>query len=894
MKKRLFTFALMLILVITCFSFPSSAVNLQLPSLWREYEDYFMMGNFGQYSGNQQNYHFISSSPSNNMKLDGQIGNSNTNSLSRQNYNSVKTELDGQLASGTITQAEYDAALEAANTDVQLAANTQAMNYVQGARTLNATLPENEHKKIRGHVMVWHGGQQPMYFFCNGFVYNAQNPDWASPETMLKRLDIYIMKLTEKFAPYDDVIYSWDVVNEAVDDYTGQIRNMDDPLTQSGQWGNIFRRKDLDDKPEERLYEESVFVRQAFASARKWAEHYEADWTLYYNDFQDSNKPYEPKMSQSVKMLKPIYEAGNIDGYGMQGRLSSVNPNMELLRQQFELGLTVADELAFTETDIRSDFMLNPDYDPTLPSTPNGDSAEMNTYDVDNSPVKRKDGWGRLNTGGWNANAANTMAMREDIQREQADYAADLMDLLIEYKDVFVVCHWDGTNDQSTFNRSKGAHLWSGLQGNVEKMSYFAVIGAPNRDKLKNAIASGPSDKDKNLYGLGPWNAYKAAVANGEELLETRIYDMAGVTAVKDAIVEVEEAIAALIPKTTVQENSEYLNFAGNWGRRAQIGKFSEHIAMQTSKVGDSVTFKFNGSYFEIMSYKSYSQGTMDIYVDGVKTGSEDLYQLGSDGAFQAVVGETEVAPGEHTVTIVASGRNESSIGNNVYIDTVSVVGEFLPLGGGESLSDDIAIVQQVDTATVIDALANDVTAQTDPIPEITGQPSSGEVTFEDGVFLFTPTKIGIEDDSFTYKIGEATATVTLNYANSIRYEEDFPAVVKTGSWQRFEFARYSGGSALRSGVNDDTITVKFYGSGIDIIGYKSWSRGIVDITVDGTTTTVDTFDMTYDQTYNQSIYTVTGLTQGAEHTLTIRVTGDRFVLASGNAIDIDAFVVHK
>ncbi|HCC35090.1 MAG TPA: hypothetical protein DEQ02_05445, partial [Ruminococcaceae bacterium] len=200
LKKRLLTFALMLILVITCFSFPSSAVNLQLPSLWREYEDYFMMGNFGQYSGNQQNYHFISSSPSNNMKLDGQIGNSNTNSLSRQNYNSVKTELDGQLASGTITQAEYDAALEAANTDVQLAANTQAMNYVQGARTLNATLPENEHKKIRGHVMVWHGGQQPMYFFCNGFVYNAQNPDWASPETMLKRLDIYIMKLTEKFA----------------------------------------------------------------------------------------------------------------------------------------------------------------------------------------------------------------------------------------------------------------------------------------------------------------------------------------------------------------------------------------------------------------------------------------------------------------------------------------------------------------------------------------------------------------------------------------------------------------------------------------------------------------------------------------------------------------------
>ncbi|HCC35542.1 MAG TPA: hypothetical protein DEQ02_07905, partial [Ruminococcaceae bacterium] len=105
---------------------------------------------------------------------------------------------------------------------------------------------------------------------------------------------------------------------------------------------------------------------------------------------------------------------------------------------------------------------------------------------------------------------------------------------------------------------------------------------------------------------------------------------------------------------------------------------------------------------------------------------------------------------------------------------------------------------------------------------------------------------------------------------------------------------RYSGGSALRSGKADDTITVKFYGTGINIIGYKSWSRGIVDITVDGTTTTVDTFDMTYDKTYGESIYSVSGLAQGTEHTLTIRVTGDGFFLASGNAIDIDAFVVTK
>ncbi|HCC35028.1 MAG TPA: hypothetical protein DEQ02_05115, partial [Ruminococcaceae bacterium] len=152
------------------------------------------------------------------------------------------------------------------------------------------------------------------------------------------------------------------------------------------------------------------------------------------------------------------------------------------------------------------------------------------------------------------------------------------------------------------------------------------------------------------------------------------------------------------------------------------------------------------------------------------------------------------------------------------------------------------------------------------------------------------------------YSYGGETATVALKYAGSIRYEDTLKAVrdglgnesnVPHG-WGDYSLVRYSGGSAIRSGQAGDTITVKFYGAGIEIIGYKSWSRGIVDITVDGVKTTVDTFDMTYDKTYGQAIYAVSGLNPGTEHTLTIKVTGDRFFLASGSAIDIDAFVVTK
>ncbi|HCC34367.1 MAG TPA: hypothetical protein DEQ02_01535, partial [Ruminococcaceae bacterium] len=101
----------------------------------------------------------------------------------------------------------------------------------------------------------------------------------------------------------------------------------------------------------------------------------------------------------------------------------------------------------------------------------------------------------------------------------------------------------------------------------------------------------------------------------------------------------------------------------------------------------------------------------------------------------------------------------------------------------------------------------------------------------------------------------------------------------------------------LRSSVKDDTITVEFYGTGIDIIGYKSWSRGQAEVTLDesgaAVVTLVETFDASYDMHYQYPVYSVSGLTPG-NHTLKIRVTGERDFLASGNAIDVDAFVVHK
>ncbi|QIG44105.1 hypothetical protein G5V58_16165 [Nocardioides anomalus] len=545
---------------------PAQAVDLSLPSLWQAYKDDFIFGTFGDWSSDQAKYHYRSNSLPNALKLDGQIGNSNTNSLSRQTYLAEAARID---ADPTLTEAEKADALEAANEHVVLQPTTgpgQSETVLKQIEAYNAAnnLPPDQRKVVRAHVLAWHGGQQPNYFFTDGFYYDAANPKWATPRTMLKRLDDYVHQMMVKYAPYQDVIYSWDVVNEAIDDYSGQIRNGQDP--QVGQWGIVFRRPDLDATPDARLKAESAWVRQAFASARKWSNAVGAKWKLYYNDYQDSNKLYEPKLSQTIKMLKPIHDAGNIDGYGMQGRLAWAYPGINQLRAQINAGLTVADEISISESDIRSDLEPNPNYDPTQPTRPvtaadaadpntqwptfgscswvNKGAANGNTFDVCNSPVRRIPDWGT----GSNVTLADSPA----IMQKQADFAADWMDLLLSYGGKVKAYQFDGTSDSNTFNRTDGAQLWSGAADHHEKYSFFSVLGAPAREKLRAAIAVDPGDASR--YTTDSWSAYARAKQAAAALVPVRIYTIDAVnavTAATAALTQARQGLVLLNPPTT-------------------------------------------------------------------------------------------------------------------------------------------------------------------------------------------------------------------------------------------------------------------------------------------------------------------------------------------------------
>ena len=198
----------------------ASAVDYSLPSLWQAYQGDFTMGTFGNWNSQQALYHYRSNSLPNQLKLDSQIGTSATNSLSRQAYVAAVAQIN---ADPTLDPAAKAAAIEKANEQIVLQPTTganQAEGILQAIEAYNAAnhLPEDQKKIVRAHVLAWHGGQQPNWFFTNGFTYDAANPDWASPDTMLKRLDNYIHLMMDKYAKYSEIIVSWDVVNESVED----------------------------------------------------------------------------------------------------------------------------------------------------------------------------------------------------------------------------------------------------------------------------------------------------------------------------------------------------------------------------------------------------------------------------------------------------------------------------------------------------------------------------------------------------------------------------------------------------------------------------------------------------------------------------------------------------
>jgi len=177
--------------------------------------------------------------------------------------------------------------------------------------------------KMRGHCLCWHS-----QFADWMFVDKKGKP--VKKEVFYQRLRDHIHTVVNR---YKDVVYAWDVVNEAIaDDGPHMFRPGASPYRQSRHFQLCG----------------DEFIAKAFEFAR------EADPTgvLIYNDYSTVDPGKRERIYNMVKKMK---EAGvPIDGIGMQGHYNIYFPDEEQLDKAITRFSEIVNTIHVTELDLRT------------------------------------------------------------------------------------------------------------------------------------------------------------------------------------------------------------------------------------------------------------------------------------------------------------------------------------------------------------------------------------------------------------------------------------------------------------------------------------------------------------------------------------------------------------
>ena len=177
--------------------------------------------------------------------------------------------------------------------------------------------------KLRGHNLCWHSQ------FAD-WMFTDKKGKPVKKEVFYERLRDHIHTVVNR---YKDIVYAWDVVNEAI---------ADDVRTRPGTEVSPYRQS--------RLFQlcGDEFIAKAFQFAR------EADPNalLFYNDYSTVDPGKRERIYNMVKKMK---DAGvPIDGIGMQGHYNIYYPDEELLDTAISRFSELVKHIQITELDLRT------------------------------------------------------------------------------------------------------------------------------------------------------------------------------------------------------------------------------------------------------------------------------------------------------------------------------------------------------------------------------------------------------------------------------------------------------------------------------------------------------------------------------------------------------------
>ncbi len=168
--------------------------------------------------------------------------------------------------------------------------------------------------KMRGHALCWHK-QAPAWIFVDN------KGKEVSKEVLLQRLKDHIFAVAGR---YKDIVYAWDVVNEAVSDTPGE-------------W--------LRPSPWLRICGES-YIEMAF----RWAHEADPNAQLFYNDYNETDPVKREKILRLISSLKG--KGVPVHGIGLQGHWAMDEPRKGQLDSTLRDFAATGLRLQITELDI--------------------------------------------------------------------------------------------------------------------------------------------------------------------------------------------------------------------------------------------------------------------------------------------------------------------------------------------------------------------------------------------------------------------------------------------------------------------------------------------------------------------------------------------------------------
>ena len=182
--------------------------------------------------------------------------------------------------------------------------------------------------KMRGHCLCWHSQ------FAD-WMFTDKKGKPVKKEVFYERLRDHIHTVVNR---YKDVVYAWDVVNEAMADDGRPFEFVDGKMVPASPYRQSRHFKLCGDE----------FIAKAFEFAR------EADPTgvLIYNDYSCVDNGKRERIYEMVKKMK---EAGvPIDGIGMQGHYNIYFPEEDQLEKAIQRFSEIVNIIHITELDLRT------------------------------------------------------------------------------------------------------------------------------------------------------------------------------------------------------------------------------------------------------------------------------------------------------------------------------------------------------------------------------------------------------------------------------------------------------------------------------------------------------------------------------------------------------------